>query len=334
MRFQLQGATFDSDWVIVRQRYDQPYIISVAHQKNNSVVRSSIKGPDGVADFTGQGCGANYFFGVDQVVEFKLTGAYDCVLLATVTNGVKGRVRYAIDVNAFYANDGPTQFIDRVANVLGIDLNTIRVVSVTRGSSNVEFDIRTPTQGAANGNADKQAKIDQEISSTISNLQQAIANGQLNILNSQILDSSFSGSSAGNPTGTSTTTSAAGVDSKIIMIAAALGGLVLIIGAVIIVKRMKKKDETAVPNGFFDVKRNAKSPRKIGTRVFPLPKDLQSPSEKAPVIVDLESMADTNAPKVGTEMSQRKFLDSETGISPANNRVQTKSRTQLKNPFE
>jgi len=335
-KFQLQGLT-QNDWVIVRQRYDQPYIISLSFVSNNSVIRSSILGPDGVADLSATGCGGNYYYGVEQIVEFKLTGRYDCVLYATVTNGVKGVVRYVMDVNSFYALDGPTQFIDRVADVLGIDLSTIRVASVVSGSTIVDFTVATPTQGTPTTEA-QQTQINSEISTTISKLQTAISTGQLNILGTTVLDSSFTGSSAGNPTGvTSPTTST--VDSKIIIIAAALGGLVLIIGAVIIVKRLKKKDESKVPGGFFDVKKS-KSPRKIGTRVFPLPKDLQSPSEKAPVIVDLESMADTHAPKVGsTELSQRKFLDSESSATPVNNQIinleaPTKSKQQLKNPFE
>jgi len=339
LRFQLQGATFKEDQIVISQRYDQPYIIAVAHQKNGSVVRSSIRGPDGKADFTGQGCGANYYYGVDQIVQFRLTGAEDCLLTTTVTNGVKGKVRYAIDVNAFYANDGPTQFIDRVANVLGIPLSSVRIVSVTKGSTVVDLNVITQTQ-SLNPTPQQQEQIANEINGVISQLQTAIANGQLNILNSQVLDSSFSGSSVGNANGVYNKDDNSGVNPIYIYVAAGLGGLLLIIGAVIIVRRMKKKDENNVPNGFFDVKRNAKSPRKIGTRVFPLPKDLQSPSEKAPVIVDLESMADTNAPKVGTEMSQRKFLDSENAISPANNNTRTnldartKSRQQLKNPFE
>jgi len=350
MRFQLQGASSDSDWVILRQRYDQPYIISVAFQGNNSVIRSNILGPDGVAELSNTGCGGNYFYGVDQVVEFKLTGRYDCILLTTVTNGVKGRVRYVMDVNSFYANDGPTQFIDRVADVLGINLNTIRVVSVVQGSSIVDFTIATPTQGVPTNEAQQQ-QINSEISSTINQLKTAISSGQLNIIGTTVLDSSFTGSSASNPTGSSTSSSSSSLDPKIIIIAAALGGLVFIIAAIFIVKRMKKKDDdknntAKVPEKFFNVKKGGKKSAKILTRVFPLPKDLTTPSEKAPVITDLESMssvAEKVVTKVGnnSEQSMRKLVSSEGIISPSMSQIisfdsssPTKSRKQLKNPFE
>jgi len=340
MRFQLQGANL-TDWVIVRQRYDQPYIISVSIQGASTPIRSSVLGPDGVPSFTGQGCGANYFYGVNQVVEFLLTGDPSCIAVTSVTNGVKGTVRYVMDVNTFYALDGPTQFIDRVADVLGIDLSTIRVASVSSGSSIVDFTVATPTQGVATSDT-QQDQINSEISSTITKLQSAIANGQLNILGTTVLDSSFSGSSSGNANVSPSTASTSGVDSKIVIISAALGGLVLIIGAVIIVKRLKKKDENKVPGGFFDVKRNKKE-KKLGTRVFPLPKDLRSNTETAPVIVDLESVSDSTVPKVGTiQMSHRNLLHTEskedTERSPASktliNLETQKGKPQLKNPFE
>ena len=52
-------------------------------------------------------------------------------------------VRYEISPEDFYADDGQTKFIDRVASVLQVEVWRIKIVSIERGSTKVIYQIQT-----------------------------------------------------------------------------------------------------------------------------------------------------------------------------------------------
>ncbi len=52
-----------------------------------------------------------------------------------------GTVRYTMDIDQFWSINGPTSFIDNVALVLNIKPSTIRVASVTKGSTIIGAEI-------------------------------------------------------------------------------------------------------------------------------------------------------------------------------------------------
>jgi hypothetical protein len=56
----------------------------------------------------------------------------------TRTNSIKLTAKFNMDINTFYAMDGRTQFIDRMAELLGInDRSRIKVVGIYRGSVSI-----------------------------------------------------------------------------------------------------------------------------------------------------------------------------------------------------
>jgi len=48
-------------------------------------------------------------------------------------------VRMEWTMAEFYANDGVSRLVDRIASVLGVDASLVKVVSVYEGSLNVDF---------------------------------------------------------------------------------------------------------------------------------------------------------------------------------------------------
>jgi len=85
-----------------------------------------------------------------------------------------------MDVETFFDNAGPTTFIDRVAAVLGIPLNTIRVVSIAKGSTIINFWVDSQYQN--NSNPALQQLANDELNNFENELNQAANNGSLNIL--------------------------------------------------------------------------------------------------------------------------------------------------------
>lgn len=65
-------------------------------------------------------CGANKFFYHNYTVHFVITGEMGCQVRVSLTNSVQLTLRFAMDINDFYNNDGKTLFIDRMAALLNI----------------------------------------------------------------------------------------------------------------------------------------------------------------------------------------------------------------------
>jgi len=68
------------------------------------------------------------------ITEFKLTGDPNCILFLKETNVIRASVRYALTVEEFFALNGETKFVERMAAVLGIDPTRIRIVGIQIGS--------------------------------------------------------------------------------------------------------------------------------------------------------------------------------------------------------
>jgi len=50
-------------------------------------------------------------------------------------------IRMEIPISDFYANNGPTLFIDRMAAFLGIPNDKMRIVSIVEGSTVIDYEI-------------------------------------------------------------------------------------------------------------------------------------------------------------------------------------------------
>ena len=144
MRFQIQQRTTtgnNSDWLIVKLYYPRPNSIRV--QNRFGVVK-----PITLLDNNGQNplntsqCGSNKYFYQNYTIHFVITGAKDCQVRVSLTNSIQLNARIDMDIDAFFAADGQTKFIDRMCAVLGItDYSRVKVVGIYRGSTLLRISI-------------------------------------------------------------------------------------------------------------------------------------------------------------------------------------------------
>jgi|JI61114C2RNA_FD_contig_31_427163_length_411_multi_1_in_0_out_0_2 hypothetical protein len=83
-------------------------------------------------------CGANKYYFKHRTLDFVLNSNPSCRPRITITNSIQLTAKFNMDIDAFYTMDGKTQFIDRMAALLGItDRSRIKVVGIYRGSVNI-----------------------------------------------------------------------------------------------------------------------------------------------------------------------------------------------------
>ena len=84
-------------------------------------------------------CGANKYYYRDRSIDFVITSDPACSPRLTLTNSIQLTAKLDMNIDDFFAMDGKTKFIDRIAAVLQInDRSRIKVVGLFRGSVLVE----------------------------------------------------------------------------------------------------------------------------------------------------------------------------------------------------
>jgi hypothetical protein len=136
MRLQFQRATYDGDnddFILIKLHYPRPNSIRIQNrgQLMKPISLLDNNGEDPIDNTT---CGSNKFFYENYTVHFVVTGDQDCQVRVSLTNSIKLNARFEMDINDFYESDGETLFIDRMAAVLGITTDRIKVVGVYEGS--------------------------------------------------------------------------------------------------------------------------------------------------------------------------------------------------------
>jgi hypothetical protein len=246
VKFQLQGAA-PTDWVVVKQRYTRPQVVQLVNVGASSILQGPVKPSiPSVGITNSDGCGANIYFGVDQTVQFKLTGASDCVLKTEVTNAIKGSMRYDINIDDFFSQDGPTKFIDRIVMVLGLSATRIRVVNIVPGSTVINFHVIGQNQNAAN--TENGAEVQTELKGLVAQLNSAVADGQLSILNAAVLDSEFEISVKEENLDEAEEAVQSSSPIMIIIIAGAVSALIVLIGAFFVYRRYQNLKSKISPN--------------------------------------------------------------------------------------
>jgi hypothetical protein len=84
-------------------------------------------------------CGANIYHYDAKYVEVVIKNDANCDVELRLTGSILASVRYEMTPEEFYANNGPTLFIDRVAAVLGVEPWRVKIVSIERGSTRVNY---------------------------------------------------------------------------------------------------------------------------------------------------------------------------------------------------
>jgi len=93
------------------------------------------------------GCGENRFVGVENFLEFYITT--DCEIKIVPRDSISVAVRLDWTLDEFYADDGITTFVDRMAAALGVPASQIKVVAVYQGSVIVEYFVVTDPEDEA-----------------------------------------------------------------------------------------------------------------------------------------------------------------------------------------
>jgi hypothetical protein len=181
LRFQLQGAAQATDGVLLTVDYKTPYTVVV------SINETSVNPlPFNKTVTLASPSGANQWLNKDRMLQFMLR-PYDMISLKRV-DSIQVSVRMNMTTDEFFASNGPTEFVDRLAAVLGIPPYRIRVVEIKSGSTIVDFifagDERLASQRASNTNY---SNAMQEELIKVNNLLVTLAqNGSL-VLNAPVL---------------------------------------------------------------------------------------------------------------------------------------------------
>lgn len=133
-----------SDWIIVKLFYPLPNSITV--QVGGVVIRPiSLLDNDGQTPLNTSQCGSNKFFYKNYTVHFVVTGDPACQVRVSLSNSIQLTARFAMNISSFYAMDGVTLFINRMAALLQInDTSRIKVVGVYAGSVIIDSFIDEP----------------------------------------------------------------------------------------------------------------------------------------------------------------------------------------------
>lgn len=130
--FELYATEANTDAVKLRLKYTNPDVV-IVKKGTTEVARQSLS--NGVpAALAGNVCGENrWIHGVNQL-EFTLLASPACTINLETTQSIALSFRIDMTVSDFFANDGETQFIDRMAAALNIPQSRIRIVGVYAGS--------------------------------------------------------------------------------------------------------------------------------------------------------------------------------------------------------
>lgn len=170
----LQENTFDSDFVIVKMKYEVPNSIQV-------LVDGKIISPyvlsDNVDLFSKTSiCGANIFNPDNRTIEFVVNRSPKCIVRVRYIDAVKVNMRLTTTLEEFYQNNGVASFIDKMTAFLGIEMSRLKIVNIRRGSVIVDFFIDS---AAAHVDTESSKTID--LNKYIAKIQDAVGSGSLPI---------------------------------------------------------------------------------------------------------------------------------------------------------
>jgi hypothetical protein len=170
----LQENTFDSDFVIVKMKYEVSNSIQV-------LVDGKIISPyvlsENVDLFTKTNiCGANNFNPDNRTIEFVVNRNPNCMVRVRYIDSVKVNMRLTTTLEEFYQNNGVASFIDKMTSFLGIETSRMKIVNIRRGSVIIDFFIDS---AAAHVDSDAAKTID--LNKYVAKISDAINSGSLPI---------------------------------------------------------------------------------------------------------------------------------------------------------
>lgn len=104
-------------------------------------------------------CGENRYIGVQNIFEFYIDGTCDLKIINR--DAIQTKVRMEWTMAEFFDSGGTTTFVDRLCGSLGIHASTVKIVGVSEGSVEVNYEI-TPTDDEPLSIAEIQARQTQQ----------------------------------------------------------------------------------------------------------------------------------------------------------------------------
>lgn len=135
-----QHPSVNKDWIILRIKYASTACVKVG-LNGEEILPMEIRSDSSEVSLLALTsiCGANKYYPSEQAIDVVITSNPECRPRVTLTNAIFLTAKFTIDIDAFFAADGRTKFIDRMAALLGIeDRSRIKVVGIYRGSVEVE----------------------------------------------------------------------------------------------------------------------------------------------------------------------------------------------------
>lgn len=287
LRWAYQGG-LPQESVSVVYGYENPQSVKITDKSGKVINPTIVKSTEATTIKTTDPCGTNLYNTDERKITIQLTGDDNCRLDVVLTNAIKATIRYSLTVEEFFAQNGPAAFIDKMAAILKINPASIRIVEVKSGSTIINFFIDSSFQNASRTD-DQAAKV--ELQTMVSTLTSAVSSGQLNILDSKILNSSFDVNLL-RPVTTIDEPEliTSGNNLIIIIIAAAVGGVALIIGAYMAYKRYTKKKIAPADM----------EPKHKGTKIYP---DISATMNTEHVLVTTSRFDLSQAPSAVRDLS-------------------------------
>lgn len=127
-------------------------------------------------------CGANHYDSATRTLHFVVRGIH-CKVTVEFANALELHTLLNISPEKFYDNDGVTTFIDRIAALLGISIDRIKVVGLSSGSASGTTSLETSIRSATFLENDSRSPSDvrAELDKYNSIIEQAIADGTLDV---------------------------------------------------------------------------------------------------------------------------------------------------------
>jgi hypothetical protein len=170
----IQENTFDTDFVIVKIKYEVPNSIQVL--VDGKIIAPYVLSENVDLFLKTNICGANNFNPDNRTIEFVVNRNPNCIVRVRYIDAVKVNMRLTTTLEEFYQNNGVASFIDKLTSFLGIETSRLKIVNIRRGSVIVDFFI-----DSAGANVDSETAKSIDLNKYVAKISDAISSGSLPI---------------------------------------------------------------------------------------------------------------------------------------------------------
>lgn len=177
------------DWAIFKVQAEDPSTMIVLqenpfHDNGKVEVRPIVLRAGQELDMSDhiRDCGANHYDSASRTLHFVVRGIH-CKITVEFANALELSTLLNINPDTFYDNDGITTFIDRLAALLGISIDRIKVVNLSNGSISGTTQVDTSIRSATFLEDDKRSssEVQAELNKFKTIIENAINDGTLDV---------------------------------------------------------------------------------------------------------------------------------------------------------